>query len=91
MRFHIACMLGPGAKEKLPKPASAEEKNGWLSGQPIESIHFNVDSDSSSLDSQQCNLNTPQNDGPGHPDSSPQQISVILQMMKAVGVQFFSP
>ncbi|KAH9809248.1 hypothetical protein DFH28DRAFT_1133925 [Melampsora americana] len=91
VRFHIACMLGPNAQQKLPKPASAEEKNGWLSEQSIDSIQFDLESDPHTLDAQQASSNSPQNDGPGHPDSSPQQISVIRLMMKAAGVRSFRP
>ncbi|KAH9809558.1 hypothetical protein DFH28DRAFT_1086205 [Melampsora americana] len=77
--------------EKAPQPASAEEKNGWLSEQSIDSIQFDLESDPHTLDAQQASSNSPQNDGPGHPDSSPQQISVIRLMMKAAGVRSFCP
>lgn len=79
-------MLGSGGPKKLPKPASSEDKKSWLRGQPIDSAEFNVD-----LDAFEEYSNETYTDGPGHPESSPQQLSVIRQMMKAVGVQRFCP
>ncbi|KAH9808455.1 hypothetical protein DFH28DRAFT_909522 [Melampsora americana] len=89
VRFHIACMLGPRAQNKLPRPASSEEKKSWLSAQPIDLVQFDIDLNAS--DPVEGDSNTTHTDGPGHPDSSPQQISVIRQMMKAVRVQRFCP
>lgn len=91
MRFHIACILGPGAHEKLPKPASLDEKKCWLSQQPIDSVQFHVDSESQTPDAAETNLNATHPDGPGHPDSSPQQLSVMRHMMNAVRVKSLRP
>lgn len=83
-------MLGPGAQKRLPKTASLEDKESWLSGKPIDSIHFNVDLETSPSNAQENNPHS-QGDGPGHPESIFQQLPVICQMMTSVGVRSFRP
>lgn len=69
-----------------PSPATTSEKGTWMSDLKIDDMAFDLD---------------PSNDitnplhhvdgGPAHKDSTPQQLSIMKQMMMAVGVSSFRP
>lgn len=90
MRFHIDTLLGLGENDKfLPTPATIEEKEGWMSNLEIDDVDFDVEE----LNETAENIHPRFSDdgGPSHKDSTPQQISIMQQMMRAVGVSSFRP
>ncbi|EGG07856.1 uncharacterized protein MELLADRAFT_85144 [Melampsora larici-populina 98AG31] len=92
MRFHIETLVGQPSGEKiLLKPASAEDKEAWMSQQAIDEFEFYVNMDLLPSITEGRDPAFPYVDGPGHANSSPQQLSVMWQMMKAVGVSSFRP
>ncbi|EGG12879.1 uncharacterized protein MELLADRAFT_58799 [Melampsora larici-populina 98AG31] len=89
MCFHVQTLLGQRDNEKkLPRAASEEEKEGWMSDQPLDSFNFNVDLNCLPSDAQG---GFPYEDGPGNPKATSQQLSVMWQMMKKVSVKSFRP
>lgn len=89
MRFHVQTLLGQRAnEERLPRAATSEEKANWLSGNPIDSIDFDIDLNSLPHDAPD---GFPYKDGPGNSKATPQQLSVMWQMMQAVSVSSFRP
>lgn len=89
MRFHVQTMLGQKENQpKLPPPATIQEKQAWMSDQSVDSVKFNVDFNSLPSDSQG---GFPYCDGPGNSKATPQQLSVMWQMMQAVSVSSFRP
>lgn len=87
VRFHIDTLLGQGENNNsLPAPATTAEKESWMSELEINDINFDLDLSHEDAESQD------QTDGgPRHKDSTPQQLSIMQQMMKAVGVSSFRP
>lgn len=98
MRFHVATLLGLKEGQDLPPAASAEEMKLWMTERPIAELAFNIDLGVSGAGTytEQTEDDGPhterkEDDGPQDPRSSPQQISVLKQMMKAVRVSKFRP
>lgn len=90
IRFHIETLLGRSDPESsLPAPATAADKQTWMKGIAFDEI--NVDLDELSRQSSQDNSKFPYKDGPGHKDSSPQQLSIMWKTMNAVGLKSFRP
>ncbi|EGF98797.1 uncharacterized protein MELLADRAFT_95434 [Melampsora larici-populina 98AG31] len=92
VRFHVETLLGQRTCERiLPKPASAEEKQAWMSQESLDLFEFNVEHDLLPSVPEDGDPTFPYKDGPGHTKSTPQQLSVMWQMMQAVGVSSFRP
>lgn len=92
IRFHIDTLLGMGPKEtRLPLPADKDVKAGWM--RDIDVSTLDAESNSSLPTSPRTSLNPcfPYPDGPGHLNSTPQQLAVMWRMMRAVGVSSFRP
>lgn len=91
MRFHIDTLLGLGPHEtQLPLPASEEVKSSWM----CETDPSVLEADSSSPQSSEGDIADPcfpYPDGPGHINSTPQQLAVMWRMMRSVGVSSFRP
>lgn len=89
MRFHVQTLLGQrNNNEHLPQPASTEDKKAWMSDQAIDSIEFDVESHPLPSDAEG---GFPYPDGPGNSKATPQQLSVMWQMMQVVAVRSFRP
>lgn len=92
MRFHVETLLGQRSGERvLPKAASAEEKKAWMCQESLDAFKFNVEHDLLPSGPEEGDPNFPYKDGPGHTNSTPQQLSVMWQMMQTVGVSSFRP
>ncbi|EGG12708.1 uncharacterized protein MELLADRAFT_86952 [Melampsora larici-populina 98AG31] len=93
IRFHIETMFGQKEHEKnLPDPATETERSTWMCD--IEPASINIDQDappSQNSPFQPVDPCFPYPNGPGHKDSTPQQLSIIWNMMQAVGVSSFRP
>lgn len=82
--------MGPD-ETRLPLPANDNEKAAWMRDIDISTLE---DEASSSLpDSQHAPVDPrfPYPDGPGHVNSTPQQLGVMWRMMRSVGVSSFRP
>lgn len=88
--FHVATLLGKGSETVLPRTATMEEQESWLNDQPLELVSFNMNLDLSTGE-QPPNSSCSENKGPSHCNTTPQQLSVMRQMMKTVGVARFWP
>lgn len=88
MRFHVSTLLGKEEDQKLPRPAGLEEMKTWMSKQEIDRVEFDVDFESSASGAEEGNASR---NGPWHLEATPVQLSVMRQMMKAVGVTRFCP
>ncbi|KAH9818360.1 hypothetical protein DFH28DRAFT_1123493 [Melampsora americana] len=90
VRFHIDTMLGQQNPENdLPSPATDTEKEFWTYG----SDHSRQNDPSFELPEARPTSDPcfPYKHGPGHKKSTPQQLSIMWQMMRAVGVSQFRP
>lgn len=92
MRFHIDTLLGLKPHEtQLPLPASEDEQRGWMNDIDTTNIHLDHSSLSPSPSRPPVNPSFPYPDGPGHVNSTPQQLAVMWRMMGSVGVTSFRP
>lgn len=93
IRFHVATLLGQKPDEKtLPRPASLEDRKSWMFEKTIRDIDINPDDGKmATWISEQVNPCFPIAGGPGHEDATPQQLSIIWQMMQAVSLSSFHP
>lgn len=77
---------------ELPLPASEEQKSSWM--RDTDASAFDFDSNTPShpnLEGLSPDPCFPYPNGPGHIRSSPQQLTVMWRMMRAVGVSSFRP
>ncbi|EGG00028.1 uncharacterized protein MELLADRAFT_93855 [Melampsora larici-populina 98AG31] len=79
IRFHVETLFGQKL-DVIPPPATSSEKEAWDYERDIGSIE--IDPTFHSDDNE---------DGPGHPDASSQQLSIMRQMLKAAGISSFRP
>lgn len=75
---------------KLPDPASDEAKQAWCREQDLNTL------DTSNIPSDEAprvepDPSFPYPEGPGHRDSTPQQLTIMWNMMQSVGVSSFRP
>ncbi|EGG03759.1 uncharacterized protein MELLADRAFT_89852 [Melampsora larici-populina 98AG31] len=90
VRFHIDTLLGlEESSPSLPAPATLNEKESWMSDLEIGLVNFDLDVLDETMEPP--DLNSTDYSGPRHKDSTPQQISIMQQMMLAVGVSSFRP
>lgn len=80
-------------EKKLPRPATETERSTWMCDIEPASVDINIQDASPSQTSPVHPVDPcfPYPNGPGHKDSSPQQLSIIWNMMQAVGVSSFRP
>lgn len=87
-------MIGQESKAaKLPPLATAIERESWMCEVDLMNISANSEPVSTSTGkiTEPSDPHFPYPNGPGHKDSTPQQLSVIWNMMQAVGVSSFCP
>ncbi|KAH9823465.1 hypothetical protein DFH28DRAFT_1078403 [Melampsora americana] len=90
IRFHIDTLLGRHSHDEvLPAPASAIEKEKW--GYHLDMDNLAYDPNSLPLATDAADPHFPYEDGPGHEDSSPQQLAIMWQLMTTAGVSSFRP
>ncbi|KAH9810715.1 hypothetical protein DFH28DRAFT_902275 [Melampsora americana] len=90
IHFHVNTMLGiTSVSDPLPRGASIEEQQGWMCNTDLNTLDIDP---TQTLDTHQsADPCFPYKDGPGHPDSTPQQLQIIWRMMNVVGVVSFRP
>lgn len=92
MRFHIDTLLGLHPDEtELPLPADEEEKSSWMYTIDISSLDVNTSLSSQTQHQANVDPHFPYPNGPGHIDSTPQQLIVMWRIMRSVGVSSFRP
>ncbi|EGG10880.1 uncharacterized protein MELLADRAFT_92227 [Melampsora larici-populina 98AG31] len=90
IRFHIDTLLGRRSNDEvLPAPASATDKEKW--GYDIDMDKLVYDPNALPLATDSADPCFPYEDGPGHEDSSPQQLAIMWQLMTMAGVSSFRP
>lgn len=81
--------------DPLPSPASQKDQESWDTSEDLNDVDVGVDlHQAAGLDNPQDRTTDPffpYIHGPGHVDSTPQQLSIIWQMMRAVKLTSFSP
>lgn len=91
LRFHVETLLGTGSNKALPQPASLVDRKKWNTDRPLDDVEFDLDPELSPPDGQEGDAFFPFRDGPGHLNATPQQLSIMWQMMNTVGVTSFQP
>lgn len=83
-------MLGQTSEtDPLPPPARPIDKETWMYENDLDDVE--IDLQDLTLPSDDPKTEDITSEGPGHPDASPQQLAIILKLMRSVGMESFRP
>lgn len=97
IRFHVDTLIGQINEDgTLPLPASDDDKASWMQDCHLQDTldadaATNITTENPSSSNPSHDPKFPYENGPGHADSTPQQLYIMWKMMNNVGVKRFRP